>query len=212
MHDVTVHERGGMSWLWPKTDQKLIQVFDQVSDIQLILHHVAGRCVCVQAGGACGVWPLEFAKHFESVITFEPDPTNFHCLVWNCNKNKRIACFNAGLYNENCMASMRLHESEEWNCGAYYIDPNGGEIELKQIDSLELTACDLIQLDVEGYELEALQGAKETIEKFSPVVVIEEKALPQFPERQYLARKHLELIGYREVASAHRDVIFRRFL
>jgi hypothetical protein len=42
-----------------------------------------------------------------------------------------------------------------------------------RIDDLNLPSCDLIHLDVEGYEAAALQGAIETIKKFKPVVIIE---------------------------------------
>jgi hypothetical protein len=36
---------------------------------------------CIQAGGCFGVWPVYFSSMFESVITFEPEPVNYKCLV-----------------------------------------------------------------------------------------------------------------------------------
>jgi len=44
------------------------------------------------------------------------------------------------------------------------------------LDSLALTDIDLIELDLEGYEYDALLGAKETIERNKPVLIIENAA------------------------------------
>jgi hypothetical protein len=41
------------------------------------------------------------------------------------------------------------------------------------IDSLALDKCDLIQLDVENHEYKALLGAKQTISRHSPVLILE---------------------------------------
>jgi hypothetical protein len=41
------------------------------------------------------------------------------------------------------------------------------------VDDLNLNACDFIQLDLEGYEFSALQGARKTIEKYKPLLCIE---------------------------------------
>jgi hypothetical protein len=41
------------------------------------------------------------------------------------------------------------------------------------IDSLGLEACNIIQLDVEGFEQYAIAGAVKTLEKFRPVIVAE---------------------------------------
>lgn len=42
-----------------------------------------------------------------------------------------------------------------------------------RIDDLGLEECDLIHLDIEGYEEKALEGAIETIKKFKPTIVTE---------------------------------------
>ncbi len=41
------------------------------------------------------------------------------------------------------------------------------------IDALDLPVCDLIYLDLEGYELFALRGAADTLERCRPVVAVE---------------------------------------
>ena len=45
--------------------------------------------------------------------------------------------------------------------------------ERDRIDDLNLQQCDLIHLDVEGYEEKVINGALETIKKFKPVVIVE---------------------------------------
>ena len=47
-----------------------------------------------------------------------------------------------------------------------------GKIPQITIDSLNLNP-DLIHLDIEGYEGFAIEGAKETLTKYSPIVVLE---------------------------------------
>ena len=41
------------------------------------------------------------------------------------------------------------------------------------IDSLDLPGCDFLKIDVEGMELQVLQGAEETIRKYQPVIYAE---------------------------------------
>jgi len=164
----------------------------------------------VQAGGACGVWPYRLAQEFSEVYTFEPEPENFRCLTENLAGVENIYDFQAALSSGNRQGSMSLHESEQGNCGAWYFEPDDeGDISTHPLDALLLTQCDLIQLDVEGHEYEALLGARETLLRCRPTVVIEEKKLPQTTGDITRARQLLEALGYREVGRIHRDVIFR---
>jgi hypothetical protein len=47
------------------------------------------------------------------------------------------------------------------------------DVAMVAIDSMRLTRCDLIKLDVEGMELDALAGAAETIAALHPVLFVE---------------------------------------
>ena len=76
------------------------------------------------------------------------------------------------------------------------------------IDDLKLNCCDLIVLDVEGSELDALKGAKSTIERFHPVVMLEQKSLPHMNGAATAASDYLcKTFGYFVAGSVHRDII-----
>lgn len=47
------------------------------------------------------------------------------------------------------------------------------EVEVVTIDSLNLPSCRLIKIDAEGMEIDVINGAKDTIKKFRPVIFTE---------------------------------------
>lgn len=63
------------------------------------------------------------------------------------------------------------------NAGATHVTHNPKAIKYKAkavtIDSLNLDSCDVIHLDIEGYETNALRGAMKTIQKYKPLIVLE---------------------------------------
>ena len=48
-------------------------------------------------------------------------------------------------------------------------------IEIRTLDSFDLTDVDFIKIDVEGFELPVVQGAEETICRCKPHMVVEQK-------------------------------------
>lgn len=191
--------------LWPASDVGCIAtIHNMVGDLEAAYRHCRGFDVAVQAGGNCGVWPAAMGKRFRIVYTFEPDPVNFRCLCANAPA-ENVFKFNAALGDVNHKIGLALRAD---NCGAHQVNGDG-DIPTMKIDDLGLTSCDLICLDIEGYELRALHGAEATIGDCSPVIVIEDKGM----SRRYgveigeAERFVCERFGYRVVERPHRDVV-----
>lgn len=204
----------GRHWLWPEDDKALRAVVDWASDVYVAMNHVKTKGVAVQAGGAMGVWPYILAQTFEKVFTFEPHPTNFHCLRANLQDIENVTAFNAAL-GEHCgYGEIRLPKEEQGNFGAFYVVPgDGGDTVTLALDSCEnIDRVDFLCLDVEGCELPALRGAEKLIRAHRPVIMLEEKKLPQLgndlPYGEKEAAKWLKQeFGYRPVARPHRDLV-----
>ena len=49
--------------------------------------------------------------------------------------------------------------------------------ELLSIDSLKLKDVHFLKIDIEGMEIQAIKGAKTTISKFKPILMIEKTSL-----------------------------------
>jgi FkbM family methyltransferase len=147
--------------------------------------------------------PKILARYFGEVYTFEPALENFACLERNVDE-PNICIFPHALGESS--GSAGLVDAPD-NCGQSHI-ADGHGVRIISIDSLELEACDLIQLDVEGYELSALKGAAETIAKYSPVIAIEENGLSErYGIPRGAALDWLADIGYGVVGMHGRDFI-----
>jgi len=128
-----------------------------------------GKDCVVQAGGGLGMYPKLLSKIFKLVYTFEPDPLNFYCLVNNCQSDNIIK-INGALGDRHKMVSVNRASMD--NVGMHKV-VDGGIIPQFMIDDLCLTHCDMILLDIEGYEANALAGATYTIDTFRPLIVCE---------------------------------------
>lgn len=197
----------------PSYDKKLRQVDSWVADLDVAMKYVKDKRVAVQAGGAYGVWPYALAdRGFEWVYTFEPDHLNFACLVRNCNVWANVIAMRAALGAHTGTVQVMRDEFEADNAGAGYVsvDPPPAGVPLLRLDDLRLKHCDLLCLDVEGFEYWALLGARGTIVRCKPVVMVEAKELPQmrgFHVNAQTAIEWLEAGGYKVVERVHRDVV-----
>lgn len=193
--------------VWPAVDAHCkCVVFRRVVDLERAYAVCRGFAVAVQAGGNCGVWPLALADRFQQVYTFEPEPLNYQCLSENCKGRTNVVVSNQALGYARTSVGIGYPEGRD-NMGACAVTPDG-TIPLVRIDDLQLDACDLIQLDIEGFEVEALKGARQTIAAYHPVLMVEDKGLsaPYGPSRGWSDTWGAEL-GYAVVDRVERDVI-----
>jgi FkbM family methyltransferase len=212
----------GRRWKWPKKDDKLKAVNDWVTDLNTAILELVKMerelKVAVQAGGACGVWPDALQRMgFDVVLTYEPDKLNFWCLAANVSNNPiNIHPQNLALGERSGKVVTALHPSEKNNVGAYFTtDSDSAEaVERIRLDDVPMYACDLICLDIEGREVEALRGAHYVIERYQPVIMIEEKPLPHMGPGRLVnhqpgeATEWLQKIhGYQIAHKVHRDLI-----
>lgn len=157
------------NWYWPKDDVSCWNYMINHPDLPTkISNLIPLKRVCVQAGGNMGFYVKQYAELFEMVYTFEPDAINFYCLNLNISESNVVkiqSCI--GFDRENVKLKVK-----SLNRGKNHIIGKG-TIPTLRIDDLNLQVCDLIHLDIEGFELFALKGAKETIERCRPIIAVE---------------------------------------
>jgi FkbM family methyltransferase len=188
---VWISEDNG-AWTGPKSDW-------EKSHLQYTKDHVTDWRICVQAGGNQGMYPRLLSSLFQHVYTFEPEPLNFHCLVQN-NQIDNVYKIQAALGAETGLA--KVNKASMSNTGMHTVSIEGEcHIPMFTIDSLKLPSCGLFQLDLEGYEIHALKGAIETIQRCKPVIQCENgnNAIQEF----------LQQFGYQIVARSYADTFYK---
>ena len=202
---------GPTEWLAPEKDEKIEGVFHGVAEIDEWVHLCRKHDVAVQAGGNIGVWALRLRQIFNEVYTFEPQIENFSALMANIG-DADIMAYNHGLSDTIRKVSVRQLEGQKNNYGAGFIVDDADGKETMRVDDLGLSDCDLLCLDIEGAELEALKGAEETIQKYHPLVVLEDKPMPQLRQfKREVGDPGAWLIarGYTFVMKQRWDKIFK---
>lgn len=130
--------------------------------------------VFLDCGAFTGDSALMFDKDYNPSIiySFEPIAENYEYLLETIKLNnlEKVIPVQKGLGEENCIVNFSSISMTS------YINEEGNEkVELISIDEFVREhdlSIGLIKIDVEGYEFEVLKGAKKTIEKFKPVLLI----------------------------------------
>jgi FkbM family methyltransferase len=204
MKSFKVSNRDG--FLWPDDDTACWEWLQNEIDAPLLISKFCKeKAVVVQAGGNCGLFIKEYSKLFNMVYTFEPDPKNFYCLVNNVPE-RNVVKLQACLGNSRQLLGLKI---KKYNAGVTRVSNDPGYIPTMLIDDLSLVSCDLIHLDIEGYEFFALQGAVETIKRCKPIIVIEWLNYGRlYSIDEHTVLSWLSNLGYHEIGKVYSDVVF----
>jgi FkbM family methyltransferase len=177
--------------------------------VKTILTYCRRRRLVIQAGGHLGIWPAALSVKFKRVLTFEPIMENYQvCLDAIQADNVRI--YPTAL--SNTRRGRRITPSLKRYSGSAFIKDDGDIFILtKRIDDLpleDMVLLDAIVLDIEGHEIEALEGGAETIARQRPVIVCEDNAKSERIRGKGALFAYMSKIGYKKAARHGDDYIF----
>lgn len=172
---------------------------------------VEDRGVVIQAGGCLGIFAEWLAPRFDAVYVFEPDPELFRVTVQRVRNWMNVVPINAALgYDRHCVRTVcELRGGKTVLHSGMTRTESGGIIPTLRIDDLALPDCNLVYLDIEGDEYEALRGAIQTIKRCRPVIAMEiNQCLAYRGISADDLRTRLRLLGYAPVAKFRSDEVF----
>lgn len=158
--------------------------------------------LALDVGANIGVYSMEWARAMEgwgSVLSFEPQERMFYALAGNLALNNlfNVKAMNKAVGRYDAVVDMPAPDYQlpgqfgglalngQANIGQAI--PHTVPVELVTIDSLDLRRVDFIKIDIEGMEVDALEGALKTIERTQPVMLIEHHIAGEANIRRFLA-------------------------
>jgi FkbM family methyltransferase len=140
--------------------------------LPLILKHIYRGDTVVDVGAFIGDHTIAYSEKVGTrgkVIAFEPNPDAFECLKFNMQKCENVVSRNEAAGLSGKVVLIKHPE----NIGMTYVENSDKGFKTVSIDSLNLDKCNFIKIDVEGFELNVLKGAEQTLKRFKPALLIE---------------------------------------
>jgi FkbM family methyltransferase len=171
--------------------------------------------ICIDAGANLGFHAVQFGYRCKKVYAFEPQLLVFNQLCSNIlfnDLNEIIIPFRKGLGNKEETKQMWSIEKEDFGNEIYNWGGRGLEfessfhkseegeyreedqVELITLDSLNIPYCNLIKIDIQGYEYFAFQGAQKLVNDNKPIILLE--SAPSRSEFDVKVLEYLQELGY----------------
>lgn len=172
--------------------------------------HVKSFGTAIDGGAHHGTWALRLSERFKFVHAFEPDPENYAALMRACVSNGRVIVRRMALIDKPCTVRVVAPKHKELKTRSrQVVVSEAGDVKATNIDSMGLTDCGLIKLDLEGCEFPAVQGARKTIERCRPVLIVElDKHGERFGHSDDDLVRLVQGLGYRLIHRSHPDAVF----
>ena len=162
--------------------------WEKIEFDEIMNHHITKWDVALDIGAHVGIWSMRLAEKFKRVYAFEPVPKHIEC--WKQNMQnftnehsewENVSTLNTvALGHENGTNTMIVPNTTNTGRATFveklFIDKHNFpkiQVETKTLDSYEFDQVDFIKIDVEGFEINVLRGAENTIRKHKPVMFIE---------------------------------------
>lgn len=130
----------------------------------------------VDVGCADGAYALHLYLHSRDVVAFEPNPHSYSSLVQLFRSTSKLRLLPYALSDSAGQAKLHMPKNRPNLSSLAHASDEGGdmvEVRMVSLDSLALHDVGLIKIDVEGHEEATLAGARETIGREMPVLLIE---------------------------------------
>jgi len=145
----------------------------------------------IDIGCRLGEFTCQMQRDFRRVYAF--DPNLWRPFRYNVDLNK--------VTHYRCALGDEVGEIEMF--GGTHTSSTGGDtktVPVLTLDMFEFDDVDYIKIDVEGFEKKVLLGAQQTLDRYSPLIVIEQNHVVLDGDHQYAAKEYLESLGYRVAA------------
>lgn len=173
----------------PSVDVSLIapDFIENISELEIIKYlsslDLNRRGSFVDAGAHIGFYSVYMSKIFTEVFSFEPSPFQRGYLQKNKDSNNlaNVTIFSNALGENTASASLYvMGRSGGSNTLCKEVAEVGDpmcmiDVEIIPLDALRsiVSPVSIIKIDVEGFEIELLKGARETICQDRPLIVCE---------------------------------------
>lgn len=209
-------EFGG--WQFPDGEEHLIEWMGkanklaggrlgyQYEKLTIALSHVKEWRRAVDVGAHVGLFSYHLASRFEAVDAFEPMPTHRECFVHNVTA-ENVALHACALGASAGEVQMTIYPGNSGHC--HIADAGEVVVPIATLDSYTFDDVDFLKIDTEGYELEVLRGAIETLRRCKPAIIVEQKANngSRYGYDDRAALPFLYDLGARVVAERARDYV-----
>lgn len=154
--------------------QKRISKGELFERINLIILHsyMTKNDIAIDVGSNIGTVTIPLSRMVEKVYSFEPIKDIYKLLEYNIKRNNidNIVLSNTALGNkkDNLYLKNILFNKTKYTIFDFNVDT---KVEVQTIDDLQIEQVGLIKIEITNMEMKILEGAKETIKKYKPIIL-----------------------------------------
>lgn len=150
----------------------------QFTKYQAALKYVKQRRVAIDVGAHIGQWSRNMAEDFAQVQSFEPVPAYAECWRANIGAVPNAVLHPVALGLEEGTVSLTC--GTPGSHGDTYVAPKETanavhDVPMRTLDSFGFQNVDFLKCDCEGYEAFVMRGCEQTIRRWKPCIIVEQK-------------------------------------
>jgi FkbM family methyltransferase len=139
-------------------------------EIELLKKYLTKQSFVIDIGANIGTHSIGIGPYVAKVMAIEPDKQNHGLLT----KNLSLAMLKNVSSNRLALSDTVGHVGTKFDYGKTKLDPSGKDVMCTKLDLIKgFPRLDLIKIDVEGMELNVLNGASATISYYQPKIFVE---------------------------------------
>lgn len=156
----------------------------------------------VDIGAHIGLYTVPYARKAKHVHAFECSPKSFNYLCTNIALNDlhyKVSKYNVALGATTETGTYYIQDPGDGGGNGLYVEGETTvatlQVPVRTLDSFELDNIGIIKIDVEGYELQVLQGAVKTLVRNNFPPILFESWRPETPAKEQLRRELFAFIS-----------------